>query len=92
MIKLIWNEVIVIHYTACAGLLIFLFCYKPGIKQFSKIYIEKSICWTLVMTFIFYFHTNLSYVALVIQAFPLLFINYNLSALVDLFCGGDYEN
>ena len=93
MIKeLLWNSVIIMHYIVAAGMFIFLLCYKPGIRQFSKVYIEKSICWSAVMTFLFFLHTTLSVPALVVQAIPLLFINYNLSALVDLFCGGDYEN
>jgi len=93
MIKeLFLNPVIVIHYFAFVGMLVFLLCFKPGIRQFSKVYIEKSICWSAVMTFLFFLHTTLSVPALVVQAIPLLFINYNLSALVDLFCGGDYEN
>lgn len=93
MIKeLLWNNVIIIHYIIAAGMFIFLLCYKPGIKQFAKAYIGKSICWSAVMTAIFYFHTDLSVVALVIQAVPLLFINYNLSALIDKLCGGYYEN
>lgn len=93
MIKeLFLNPVIVIHYFSFVGMLVFLLCFKPGIRQFSKVYIEKSICWSAVMTFLFFLHTTLSVPALVVQAIPLLFINYNLSALVDLFCGGDYEN